>query len=98
VKEDFIFNAMAEQRWASEHHEELNKRGSSLAFQLHRLRFIKLLETSNMEALYYGRTHFDEFADRHLPGNYTTRNSESHPLLFSYLTQRMPNYLQRFED
>lgn len=70
LEEDFVFNVIAEQRWASEHHEELNKRGSSLAFQLHRLRFIKLLETSNMEALYYGRTHFDEFADRHLPGNY----------------------------
>ncbi|GAB5589411.1 hypothetical protein Unana1_04311 [Umbelopsis nana] len=53
-------------KWASEHHGELHKRGSSLEFQLHRLRFIKLLESNKMEALYYGRTHFDEFADRHM--------------------------------
>lgn len=57
-------------RWASEHHGELHKRGSSLEFQLHRLRFIKLLESNKMEALYYGRTHFDEFADRHMSGNH----------------------------
>ncbi|CAO3676047.1 unnamed protein product [Umbelopsis vinacea] len=54
-------------KWASEHKEDLHKRGSNLEFQLHRLRFIKLLESNKMEALYYGRTHFDEFADRHMP-------------------------------
>lgn len=70
-------------RWASEHKEDLHKRGSNLEFQLHRLRFIKLLESNKMEALYYGRTHFDEFADRHMPGKHVVIRSMGPVLVFT---------------
>ncbi|CAM0140916.1 hypothetical protein VKS41_003592 [Umbelopsis sp. WA50703] len=66
MKELKAGNTDAAIKWATEHHDGLQKRGSSLEFQLHRLKFIKLLGINKMEALYYGRTHFDEFADRHM--------------------------------
>ncbi|ORY95779.1 CTLH/CRA C-terminal to lish motif domain-domain-containing protein [Syncephalastrum racemosum] len=53
--------------WARENHEALRKMGSSLEFNIHRLRYIQLLaEQKPMEALMYGRELFAPFADKHL--------------------------------
>ncbi|KAI9321544.1 CTLH/CRA C-terminal to lish motif domain-containing protein, partial [Dichotomocladium elegans] len=52
--------------WAQAHHEELNKLGSNLEFDLHRLQFIQLLQQQKrMEAVIYGQTYFPAFADKH---------------------------------
>ena len=56
-------------RWARTHHDELSKIGSSLEFDLHRLRFIQLLaQQKPMDALSYSRQYFDPFADKHMTG------------------------------
>ncbi|KAG0175556.1 hypothetical protein DFQ30_005251 [Apophysomyces sp. BC1015] len=54
-------------QWAQAHHEALAKLGSSLEFNLHRLRFIQLAEDENrcMDAVAYSRQHFGQFADKH---------------------------------
>ncbi|KAG2228293.1 hypothetical protein INT45_011085 [Circinella minor] len=54
-------------QWARTHHDELSKVGSSLEFDLHRLRFIQLLaQQKPMEALSYSRQYFHPFADKHM--------------------------------
>ena len=53
-------------RWAEEHSEGLQKLGSTLKFNLHRLRFIQLLMTENaIDAINYGRTYFNSFGEKH---------------------------------
>ena len=56
-------------RWARTHHDESSKVGSSLEFDLHRLRFIQLLaQQKPMDALSYSRQYFAPFADKHMTG------------------------------
>ncbi|RHZ87800.1 hypothetical protein Glove_30g58 [Diversispora epigaea] len=53
--------------WAKSQRDELERRGSSLEFQLHRLHFIKyLLEQRRDEALMYAKTNFEYFQARHM--------------------------------
>ncbi|KAF7724076.1 hypothetical protein EC973_001409 [Apophysomyces ossiformis] len=53
-------------QWAQAHHDELIKLGSSLEFNLHRLRFIQLAEENRyMDAVAYSRQYFGQFADKH---------------------------------
>lgn len=50
--------------------------GSSLEFNIHRLRYIQLLaEQKPMEALIYGRELFAPFADKHLTGKQEKEDS-----------------------
>lgn len=43
-------------RWVAEHREELEARNSLLEFKLHRLQFLSLLETGDLQAaLVYSR-------------------------------------------
>lgn len=55
--------------WAETHEEGLQKLGSTLVFSLHRMRFIQLLLSGNaIDAITYGRTHFNSFGEKHLSG------------------------------
>jgi hypothetical protein len=57
--------------WAQNHSEGLKKLGSSLEFNLHRLKFIQLLlNTDAMAAVMYGRSHFTQFGEKHFSGKY----------------------------
>ncbi|CAO3635518.1 unnamed protein product [Mucor hiemalis] len=54
-------------RWAETHQEGLTKLGSTLVFNLHRMRFIQLLLSGNaIDAISYGRVHFNSFGEKHL--------------------------------
>ncbi|CAJ0927152.1 21120_t:CDS:2 [Entrophospora sp. SA101] len=53
--------------WAKSNREGLEKRGSSLEFQLHRLRYIQfLIDQQHNEALMYAKNNFNYFNNRHL--------------------------------
>lgn len=55
--------------WVSQYRGELEKRGSSLEFQLHRLQFIQYLLNYQPEvALRYAKTHLGRFARSHMKG------------------------------
>ncbi|CAJ0927148.1 21118_t:CDS:2 [Entrophospora sp. SA101] len=55
--------------WAKSNREGLEKRGSSLEFQLHRLRYIQfLIDQQHNEALMYAKNNFNYFNNRHLHG------------------------------
>lgn len=65
-------------RWAQAHHDELAKIGSSLEFQLHRLRFAQLLlEQRPMDALAYARQYFGSFSDRHMNGKFIVQSGST---------------------
>ncbi|KAI8048038.1 CTLH/CRA C-terminal to lish motif domain-containing protein [Gilbertella persicaria] len=52
--------------WAEAHQEGLIKLGSGLGFNLHRMKFIQLLlSTDAMTAIQYGQQHFHVFGDKH---------------------------------
>ncbi|XP_023751885.1 protein RMD5 homolog [Lactuca sativa] len=53
-------------KWATTNHDKLQKTGSDIELQLHRLQFLEILQNgSRDEALKYGRTHFAPFATQH---------------------------------
>ncbi|CAG8460625.1 1255_t:CDS:2 [Paraglomus brasilianum] len=53
--------------WARSKREELERRGSSLEFQLHRLHFVQFLTNQRSEeAIIYARKNFHYFQERHL--------------------------------
>ncbi|CEP19544.1 hypothetical protein [Parasitella parasitica] len=55
-------------KWTEEHHDGLQKLGSSLEFNLHRMKFIQLLLGGNaLEAINYGRQHFHNFGEKNYP-------------------------------
>lgn len=57
-------------RWTEDHHDGLQKLGSSLEFNLHRMKFIQLLLAGGaLEAINYGREHFHSFGEKNYPGN-----------------------------
>ncbi|KAI8377304.1 CTLH/CRA C-terminal to lish motif domain-containing protein [Blakeslea trispora] len=52
--------------WTKVHQEELTALSSSLGFNLHRMRFIQLLlSTDPITAVLYGQQHFHAYRDRH---------------------------------
>ncbi|CAG8572474.1 3903_t:CDS:2 [Acaulospora colombiana] len=52
--------------WARSQRDALERRGSSLEFQLHRLHYVKyLVEKRRYEALQYARSNFSYFRERH---------------------------------
>lgn len=56
-------------RWAAAYREELQKRSSSLEFQLHRLQFLKHLTEDNAQmAMAYAKLNFSNFASSHMKG------------------------------
>lgn len=56
-------------RWAESHHDGLVKLGSTLEFNLHRMRFIQLLLSANaIDAINYGRLYFSAFGEKHYSG------------------------------
>ncbi|KAL3684057.1 hypothetical protein R1sor_002079 [Riccia sorocarpa] len=53
--------------WATGHHDELRKQGSSLEFKLHQLQFINYLHQGGRgAALQYARSSFGPFASNHM--------------------------------
>ncbi|CAG8619125.1 4553_t:CDS:2 [Paraglomus occultum] len=53
--------------WAGSKREELERRGSSLEFQLHRLHFVQCLTNQRSEeAIIYAKNNFHYFKERHL--------------------------------
>ncbi|KAL7313566.1 hypothetical protein PS15m_007301 [Mucor circinelloides] len=55
-------------KWTEEHHDGLQKLGSSLEFNLHRMKFIQLLLAGDaLGAINYGRTHFQHFGEKNYP-------------------------------
>lgn len=65
--------------WAETHEEGLQKLGSTLVFNLHRMRFIQLLLSGNaIDAINYGRTHFNSFGEKHLSGILYIYNRDLH--------------------
>lgn len=53
--------------WAVKYRHELNKRGNSLEFKLHRLNYLHLLlQSKQAEALQYARKHFAAFSNVHI--------------------------------
>ncbi|KAI9470604.1 MAG: CTLH/CRA C-terminal to lish motif domain-containing protein, partial [Benjaminiella poitrasii] len=54
--------------WAESYHEGLKSLGSTLEFNLHRIKFIQLLTTTDaMTAINYGKSHFQKFGEKHYP-------------------------------
>ena len=56
--------------WAAEHSLALEARGSTLEFQLHRLKFIKMLAEPNrtQDCLAYARSNLSKFSKKHMAG------------------------------
>ncbi|KAI8364988.1 CTLH/CRA C-terminal to lish motif domain-containing protein [Choanephora cucurbitarum] len=53
-------------QWANEHQQELKGLSSTLGFNLHRMRFIQLLtSTDPITAVRYGQQHFNTYGDKH---------------------------------
>ncbi|OAE20938.1 hypothetical protein AXG93_3256s1850 [Marchantia polymorpha subsp. ruderalis] len=53
--------------WATRHHDELQKKGSSLEFKLHQLQFVNCLHQGGRNAaLQYARSSFVPFASNHM--------------------------------
>ncbi|KAG2201945.1 hypothetical protein INT47_000484 [Mucor saturninus] len=53
-------------KWAESHHDGLMKLGSSLEFNLHRLRYIQmLLMGKDLDAVEYGRTYLNKFGEKY---------------------------------
>ncbi|KAL3680446.1 hypothetical protein R1sor_023402 [Riccia sorocarpa] len=53
--------------WARKHHDELQKKGSSLEFKLHQLQFVNLLhQGARNAALHYARSCFAPLASNHM--------------------------------
>ncbi|KAI8991026.1 CTLH/CRA C-terminal to lish motif domain-containing protein [Mycotypha africana] len=56
-------------KWAQENHDGLVKLGSTLEFNLHKIRFIQLLLSGEaIQAIQYGREHFTPFGEKHYAG------------------------------
>ena len=55
--------------WAKKHSARLEKSGSALEFQLHRVRFIQLLASGNVsDSLVYAKAHLGQFSLKHMLG------------------------------
>lgn len=60
--------------WAEEHSEALESRGSTLEFQLHRLKFIQMLvESRTQDCLAYARSKLSKFSKKHMAGAFAAR-------------------------